>query len=143
MGYQSNPSGLGVGKRYGARFIDTKAGVYKSSDSELEAIITINHEDTSSPLEVTLPPYAEITSVEEMCKEAWSSSKKVILKLDGNAIATAAGDALGTTVGTKTAFTLTTTTANLRTGNEAKKLVATPPTDTKGRSILIIKMTRV
>lgn len=141
MTYQSDPSGLGVGVHYGPRIIGTVDGVLNTKGSELDVTLKLESGDTSGPHEVIIPPFCTVKSVTEMTHEAWSSSKKVVIKLGDKEIITSGGIALGTTIGSHS-MTLTATAADLETGDKSKTLSLTPPTDTKGYSIIVVKLLR-
>lgn len=143
-GYQVNPSGIGVGKRYGNRQVGTVDGVNKTDGSEMEVVIKVNSSDTTGPHSVVVPPTCKVLAIREACKSAWNSTKKLQIYLDSKEITNATTVFnLGTTAGQINDVTLTATAADLQSGSTAKKLTVVPPTDTKGYSDIIVSLVRI
>ena len=143
-GYQVNPAGIGVGKRYGNLQVGTTDGVLTDSDDGLVAVIKLNCKDVTGPHTISIPPNCKVIGIRESCKAAWSASKKALIKLNGNAIDDATNNTpLGTTAGVISDVTLNATAANLQTGATAKNLTVTPPTDVQGSSVIFVTFVRM
>lgn len=142
MAYVTNPSGIGVGKRYGQRMIGTVEGVHPSMDGYVEVKICLSSKDTTGPHVIKIPPFTKVTGIVEATKEVWSASKAISIKLNALEI-TNGSMVMGTALG-QTSYTLTGTVANLQNATATvKDLTVTPPTDTIGRSEIIVQMLRI
>lgn len=142
MAYIANPSGIGVGKRYGTRVIGTVEGSFPSINSEFELKVCLNSKDTTGPHVIKIPPFTKIIGIIEATKEVWSAAKAISLKLNGLEV-TNGSMVMGTALG-QTGYTLTGTVANLQNATATvKDFTVTPPTDTQGRSEIIVQCVRI
>lgn len=144
MGYVSNPSGIGVGKRYGSRQVGTTDGVLTTKGGKLFATFKLSYADVTGPHKISIPPFCKVVKITQACKSAWDASKAYSITLDGNKITDGTTDpTLGTALGLTDA-TLNSTAANLETKGTAKMMVITPPTgSTKGYSDIMVELQRI
>ena len=124
MAYESNPAGLGVGKRYGPLHLGGVQGAHKTYGNVSEAVFEISFEELSASAAqvIKVPPYAQVTEVTAEVKEVFGTGDTLDVTLAGNTI-------LGVTkvdcatIGPQGPITLTATTANLQVGATAEDLV--------------------
>lgn len=151
--YASDPAGIGVGKRYGARSIGGVGGNLIGLDSNLDVVIHIDAADDGGPKSVMLPPLAmlDLDKVFQSVKTAFGAGAVTFtLKArasDGTFAAGTAMDAitLGTSIDTSLHDVNTTnTTASYETGQYGAKLTwafGTAPTLGKGQ--IVFHATRI
>jgi hypothetical protein len=121
--YESDPAGLGVGKRYGPLGLGGVQGAHKTYGAYSEAIFEISFEElTASAAQVVkLPAYAEVVEVTAEVKEVFGTGDTLDVTLDGTSV-------LGVTkvdcatVGPQGPVTLSATAADLQVGATAEDL---------------------
>jgi hypothetical protein len=88
MAYESDPAGLGVGKRYGPLHLGGVQGAHKTYGAEGEAVFEISFEelDASAAQVVKLPPYAEVLEVHAEVKEVFGTGDTLDVLLDGTSV---------------------------------------------------------
>jgi len=88
--YESNPAGIGVGKRYGGRYIGGATGVLKTDGSDVDITVILGHDELNGPLNYKLPAFCEIVGCFVAVEEAFAASSTVNFKVGsgGTAITT-------------------------------------------------------
>lgn len=145
--YATNPAGIGVGKRYGARSIGGVGGSLIGLDSNLDVVIHIDAADDGGPKSVLIPPLTmlNLDKVFQAAKVAFGAGAVTFtLKPKDAAGVFAAGTAmdpitLATSVDTSTHdINTTATTATYESGQYGAKLTwafGTAPTLGKGQIV--------
>ena len=92
MAYESDPAGLGVGKRYGPLHLGGMQGSKKGYGDEVTSTIEISFEelDASAAQVIKLPPYAKVTSCYVVVEEVFGTGDTLDVKLNGTSILSAA-----------------------------------------------------
>jgi hypothetical protein len=142
--YESNPAGIGVGKRYGGRYIGGATGVLKTDGSDVDITVILGHDELNGPLNYKLPAFCEIVGCFVAVEEAFAASSTVNFKVGSG------GTAITTPVDLATAGILEvglTGLAPTKTGATSEDLVVTPDAaalaSTVGKAKLVIKARRV
>lgn len=88
MTYESDPAGLGVGKRYGPLGLGGMQGAHKTNGAYGEAIfeVTFDELDASGAQVVKLPAYAEIVEVSAEVKEVFGALDTCDVTLAGTSV---------------------------------------------------------
>lgn len=124
--YESDPAGLGVGKRYGALEAGGIGGRIGGVDAsqQVQFMVKAGEDDGLSAQELPLPAYARITKVEANVIAAYAASSTIAVTLDGNDVLDVS-DVDGTAVG-YVDETLTATAADLLVGATPEVLKVVP-----------------
>ena len=90
--YETNPAGLGVGKRYGPLHLGGKQGGKKGYGSENEAVFEISFEElaASAAQAIKIPAYSKITNITVTVDEVFGTGDTFAINMDGNPITEAA-----------------------------------------------------
>jgi hypothetical protein len=122
MSYESDPAGLGVGKRYGPLKLGGVQGAMKGYGKDVDAIfeVTFDELDASAAQVVKVPAYGKVTGVYVEVEEVFGTGDTLDVTLDGTSLLTAelAVSALGIVEGS-----LSATAADLTAGATAEDLV--------------------
>lgn len=88
MAYESDPAGLGVGKRYGPLHLGGVQGAQKTYGAINEAVFEISFEELSASAAqaVSLPPYAEVLEVHAEVKEVFGTGDTLDVTLNGTSV---------------------------------------------------------
>ncbi len=83
--YETNPAGLGIGKRYGALNRGGVSGVYRGEGSNREFIFELGAKEPLTGKVVTLPVVAGyvVTAIWVEVEEAFAASSTVNLSING------------------------------------------------------------
>ena len=86
--YESDPAGLGVGKRYGPLKLGGVQGALKTYGNESVAVFEISFEELSASAAqvIKLPPYAQVTEVTAEVKEVFGTGDTLDVTLDGTTV---------------------------------------------------------
>lgn len=86
--YESDPAGLGVGKRYGPLHLGGVQGAHKTYGNVSEAVFEVSFEELSASAAqvIKVPPYAQITEVTAEVKEVFGTGDTLDVKLDGTTV---------------------------------------------------------
>lgn len=121
MSYESDPAGLGVGKRYGPLGLGGSNGKKNTGGSDDEVVFFVTTEElTADDAQViSVPPYSEVVSVWYKVDDAFGTGDTFAVTLGGNAITAAVNS-----VATAGIFdpALHATAANIQTGATAEDL---------------------
>lgn len=87
MSYETNPAGLGVGKRYGARGIGGVNGTHVQNDSQRELIFDLEAGEplTGTPMTAELPANYLVEELYLEVEEAFAATSTCDLSIDGGA----------------------------------------------------------
>jgi len=122
MSYETDPAGLGVGKRYGPLHLGGMQGAMRGAGAYREAIFEVTFEElaASAAQVIKIPPYSRIVQVIVEVTEVFGTGDTFDIEMDGNDITTAVipVSALGSL-----APALTGTDADLTTGATAEDLL--------------------
>ena len=91
MSYESDPAGLGVGKRYGPLHLggsNGKKGTFGSTD-EYVFFVTSEELEADSAQTLTVPPYSEVIGVWVKVDDAFTTGDDLEVDLGGNPITAA------------------------------------------------------
>ncbi len=124
MAYESDPAGLGVGKRYGPLHLGGVQGAQKTYGAFTEVVFEVSFEelDASAAQVIKVPAYAEVIEVTAEVKEVFGALDTVDVTLDGNTVLDTTKIDVAT-LGPQGPVTLTATTANLQVGATPEDLV--------------------
>ena len=88
MAYESNPAGLGVGKRYGPLHLGGVQGAHKTYGGFSEAVFEVSFEelDASAAQVIKLPAYAEVIEVTAEVKEVFGTGDTLDVLLAGTSV---------------------------------------------------------
>ncbi len=91
MAYETNPGGLGVGKRYGPLNLGGSNGKKNTTGSDDEAVFFVTTEELSADAAqvISVPPYSEVVSVWYKVDDAFGAGDTFALTLGGNVITAA------------------------------------------------------
>ncbi len=91
MAYESDPGGLGVGKRYGPLNLGGSNGVKSTLGSDDEYVFFITSEELSADAAQTfnVPPFSEVVSTWYKVDDAFAAGDDFAITLGGNAITAA------------------------------------------------------
>ena len=86
--YESDPAGLGVGKRYGPLHLGGVQGAHKTYGNVGEAVFEVSFEELSASAAqaIKVPPYAQITEVTAEVKEVFGTGDTLDVKLAGTTV---------------------------------------------------------
>lgn len=86
--YESDPAGLGVGKRYGPLHLGGVQGAHKTYGNVSEAVFEVSFEELSASAAqvIKVPPYAQITEVTAEVKEVFGTGDTLDVKLAGTTV---------------------------------------------------------
>ena len=92
MSYETDPAGLGVGKRYGPLHLGGMQGAKKTYGSENEATFEITFEelDASAAQNILVPAYSQVTKVVVTVDEVFGTGDTFVINMAGNPITEAA-----------------------------------------------------
>ena len=154
MAYQANPAGIGVGKRYGRRSINTVDGALSTKGGKLYVKLHADANDLTGPNYVLVPPFCVVESYDVAVKSAVTANTVLAVKMaakgsDGtygtaNDLSTTPGttDKLAGTVG-QSNIGLTATAANLQTGQYGAKVTIAPTGMSSGRLEVMLTLKRI
>lgn len=123
MTYESDPAGLGVGKRYGPLHLGGMEGKRKTYGDTDEYVFDLTTEeiDASGAQSFSVPPYSEVVAIWYKVDDAFGTGDVIDITLGGNSILSG-----GTPVSVATAGifdpALHATAANIQTGATAEAL---------------------
>ncbi len=122
MAYESNPGGLGVGKRYGPLNLGGSNGKKSTSGSTDEVIFFITTEELSADAaqSIEVPPYSEVTSIWVKVDDAFGAGDTFLINLGGNTITAAAIPVSAAGIFDPA---INTTAGNIQTGAAAESMV--------------------
>lgn len=155
MAYQANPAGIGVGKRYGRRSINTVDGTLSSKGGKLYVKLHADANDLTGPNYVMVPPFCVVEAYDVAVKSAVTANTVLTVKMAAKASDGTFGTAndLSTTPGTTDKLTsgavgqtnigLTATAANLQTGQYGAKVTIAPTGMTGGRLEVMLTLKRI
>jgi hypothetical protein len=88
MSYESNPAGLGVGKRYGPLHTGGMQGAKRTAGSENEATFEISFDelDASAAQVIKVPPYSQIVDVTVTVSEVFGTGDVLDITMAGEVI---------------------------------------------------------
>jgi hypothetical protein len=88
MAYESDPAGLGVGKRYGPLHTGGMQGGKKGYGSDNEAVfeITFDELDASGAQVIKVPPYSRVTRVAVEVSEVFGTGDVLDITMAGEVI---------------------------------------------------------
>jgi hypothetical protein len=142
--YESNPAGLGIGKRYGGRYIGGATGVLKTDGSDVDITVILGHDELNGPLNYKLPAFCEIVGAFVSVEEAFADTSIVAFKVGSG------GTPMTTPVDLATEGILEVNLTGLaptKTGATSEDLVVAPNgaalASTVGKAKLVIKARRV
>lgn len=121
MSYESDPAGLGVGKRYGPLNLGGSNGVKSTLGSDDEYVFFVTTEELSADAAQTfeVPPYSEVVSTWYKVDDAFGTGDTFALTLGGNVITAAVNPVSAAGIFDPTIHA---TAANIQTGATAETL---------------------
>lgn len=131
--YETDPAGLGIGKRFGARDVGGTGGSYVHNNSEREAVfhLVAGEAMSAAQMTATLPAGYSVTDIVYEVTEAFDGTTPGFTVVIGGGTASTE-DSLGTIIAA-TSYTAGSIT-NL-TNVASKDLVITPDTATQGATV--------
>lgn len=122
MAYESDPAGLGVGKRYGPLHLGGSNGKKGTGGSDDEAVFFVTTEELTADdaQAISVPPYSEVVSVWYKVDDAFGTGDTFDIDLGGNSILAAAAPVSAAGIFDPA---LNATAANIQTGATAEDLV--------------------
>jgi len=91
MSYETDPAGLGVGKRYGPLGLGGMQGAMRGADGVTTAVfeITFDELDASAAQAITVPPYSRIIATYVEVEEVFGTGDTFAPELNGTLITSA------------------------------------------------------
>lgn len=92
MTYETDPAGLGVGKRYGPLHLGGMQGAKRTFGSDNEATFEITFEElaASAAQDIKIPPYSKINGVTVTVSEVFGTGDVLNIEMAGEVITEAA-----------------------------------------------------